>query len=174
MTSSSSFASAARVVIGITAGAGEVTGVEVEVATELVDHKCASCGNIQQIDIDRVQLGPSGEVELICDECGENMPSSLSVALKSFCAVCGETYEQGTSCTECGDVITRSEFEITCSGCGSVEQIEQSLMRINSAGLVVAKCDSCTQIRLVKGEIWWHDSMLHFLCLKPLVESPVP
>ena len=115
-------------------------------------HKCKSCGNTQEIDIDKVVLDHSGEMELLCEECGQRMVSSLSVALKLFCVACGETYEEGSSCTSCGGLSMKTDFEISCSGCGSVEQIEQNLMKVNSIGLLLAKCSNCVQIRLVKGE----------------------
>ena len=95
----------------------------------------------------------SGEMDASCDECGQGLASSLGVVQKLSCTACQEIYEEGACCSGCGGLRMKTMFEITCSGCVSVEQIEQNQARISARGLLVAKCDSCIQIRVVKGEL---------------------
>ena len=141
---------------GVRAGAGARAEVKEGVGAgrrtgSVEEHKCASCGFIQKVNVDQINLDQSGEMNLICSQCGLKMPSTLSIALKLLCIACGESYEEGDCCSGCGGLSMRKTCEVTCVGCGSVEQIEQNRMRMNAGGLMVARCTGCTQIRLVKG-----------------------
>ena len=146
---------------GFVAGAGAKVGAEVgarvrvgaAVAANLEKHQCLSCGHIQQIDTNLVDVNMSGEMAVSCDECGQGLTSSLGVVQKLSCTACGEIYEEGACCGGCGGLRMKTMFEITCSGCASVEQIEQNQARISARGLLVAKCDGCIQIWVVKGEL---------------------
>ncbi|KAL5247064.1 hypothetical protein ACHWQZ_G019056 [Mnemiopsis leidyi] len=131
-------------------GVGSLGGNAAGPATSLEEHKCASCGFIQRVNVDQIDLDISGEMDLSCSHCSQKMFSFLSIALKLVCIACGVSYEEGDCCSGCGGLSMRRSCEVTCVGCGSVEQIQQNLMRTNAGGLLVARCISCIQILLVK------------------------